>query len=171
MLFFRILYCLLRKLRCCNKESLAASARNRAYKCLHFRSAHRMLFIPFLGLNIDQVKSKLVLHNDPVNAFIIRLFCSPCSIFESSITHFGHEVQHHLFKCLRGQLHNFIQKFILQTSVNFLKGILKNIIRRLLIFFCTFPLAVRIRIQHSLKLLKFFIAHQIINIYDFRILS
>ncbi len=47
-----------------------------------------------------------------------------------------------MFKCLRGQLHNFIQKFILQTSVNFLKGILKNIIRCLLIFFCTFPLAV-----------------------------
>ena len=134
MLIFRIVYSLSGKLRSCYKQSFSTFSSNGSHKSLYVRTSHRMILIPLFCLDINQVETKFVFHNDSINAFITSNRSGRCSIGISSISHFSHQVQNHFFKCCWRKLHNFVQQIICKTLIDFSKGTFKGVIRCFTVF-------------------------------------
>ena len=80
---------------------------------LQFRTADSRIHIPSFRLNVNFIKTQLILTNDAINAAITRLMIRFTQFeFRNTISHLFQKVRYHPFKESRCLLHDLIQQLI-----------------------------------------------------------
>ena len=87
-----------------DKQPFASAPSNSTYECLNIWSANGFIFGITFGLNINQIKTKLVFHDDSIYAFVPRDWRHLACGVESSIPHFCHQIKNKPFKRNRREL-------------------------------------------------------------------